>query len=267
MVVGSARLNFATTAHSIEEWEEYHTRAFALSPKFDWYGAQSHGVLATHLESPGAYTGVVGLLNVRRFLDEHGYADRPLWLNEGGFGCGEDLGGLPEQTHAEQVIETYIVARALNVSLKGWVYFEYFSKTHLFEEGAAEMGLMSALDEHDPPQPRLAWRALQTMIKTVRFFDYDFDSRISGEYNQPGPPFIYRFVYRERPTSKLWVVFSPQGVSKQKPINQDVTINIAPATQASLITMLGKKTTITADGSGNVTVTSTSSPTYVKIGE
>jgi hypothetical protein len=33
--------NFATTAHSPGQWEEYHRRAFALAPKFDWYGVQS----------------------------------------------------------------------------------------------------------------------------------------------------------------------------------------------------------------------------------
>lgn len=34
--------NFATTANSTKDWEEFHRRAFALSPKFDWYGVQSH---------------------------------------------------------------------------------------------------------------------------------------------------------------------------------------------------------------------------------
>jgi hypothetical protein len=37
-------------------------------------------------------------------------------LNEGGFNCGEDLGGLPEQTHAEQVVEVYIVSRTLRAT-------------------------------------------------------------------------------------------------------------------------------------------------------
>lgn len=258
--------NFATTAHSPQEWQEYHRRAFACAPKFDWYGVQSHGVIATRLEYPGAYTGVVGLLNVRKFLAEHGYADKPLWLNEGGFNCGQDLGGLPEQTHAEQVVESYIVARTLNVNLKGWVYFEYFSKTHLFED-SADFGLMSALDQHDPPQPRQAWLALQTLIKTVGFFNYDFDGKISGEYNQPSQPFVYRFVRPQRPASKLWVVFSPRGKNTHEPPVQHVTIRIAPATQASLITMLGKQSTLKADSSGNAVVTSTSSPVYVKVEE
>jgi len=220
----------------------------------------------TCFDSPAAYAGVIGLLNVRKFLDKHGYTDKPLWLNEGGFQCGQDLGGLPEQTHAEQVVQTFIVARTLPVNLKGWVYFEYFSKTHLFEEGA-DYGLMSSLDQHNPPKPRQAWWALQTLIKTAKFFDYNFDSKLSGQYNQSSPPFVYRFIHREKPTSKLWVVFSPWGISKQKPINQDVIIDIAPATQAWLITMLGKQTMLTANSAGNITVTSTSSPIYVKVGD
>lgn len=259
--------NFATTAHSPQEWEEYHRRAFACGPKFDWYGAQSHGVLATCLEQPGAYAGVVGLLNVRKFLDEHGYADKPLWLNEGGYSCGDDLGGLPEQVHAEQVVETYIVARTLHANVKGWVYFEYFSKTHLFEESSADPGLMTSLDQHNPPQPRPAWSGLQTLIKTVRFFDYDFDARISGEYNEPVPPFVYRFHDRNEPSSLLWVAFSGCGTAKRKPVTQDVTIGIAPASQATLIDMLGTRRTVRADPSGNVTVTATNSPIYLKAGE
>jgi len=259
--------NFATTAHSSEVWEEYHRRAFACAPKFDWYGVQSHGVSATCLESPGAYTGVVGLLNVRKFLDTHGYADKPLWLNEGGFGCGGDLGGLPEQTHGEQVVETYVVARTLNVNLKGWVYFEYFSKTHLFEENTADFGLMTPLDQHNLPQPRPAWQGLQTLIKTVKFFDYDFDAKTSGEYNEPSPPFIYRFHDRNKSSSRLWVVFSGQGTGKRKPFRQDVIINVAPAAQAMVIDMFGQSRAVQADSSSNVTVTASNSPLYLKTGE
>ncbi len=259
--------NFATSAHSSEVWEEYHRRAFACAPKFDWYGVQSHGVMATWLESPGAHSGAVGLLNVRKFLDAHGYAGKPLWLNEGGLGCGDDLGGLPEQTHAEQVVELYVVSRTLGVNLKGWVYFEYFSKTHLFEESSADPGLMSSLDQHKPPQPRLAWRALQMLIRTVKFFDYDFDAKISGAYNEPAPPFVYRFRGRNKPSDMLWVAFSGPGTNKRKPVTQDVTINIAPVSRATLIDMLGVQRTLQPDASGNVTMTAGSSPTYLKTGE
>ncbi len=259
--------NFATSAHSPQVWEEYHRRAFACAPKFDWYGVQSHGVMATWLESPAAYTGVGGLLNVRKFLNEHGYADKPLWLNEGGFNCGDDLGGLPEQTHAEQVVEVYIVSRTLGVNLKGWVYFEYFSKTHLFEESSADLGLMTSLDQHKPPQPRLAWRALQTLIKRVKFFDYDFDTKISGQYNEPAPPFVYRFRGRNQSSESLWLTFSGPGTNKRKPVTQDVTINIAPASRVTLIDMLGTQKMLQPDSSGNVTITAGSSPIYLKAGE
>ncbi len=259
--------NFATSAHGSEMWEEYHRRAFACAPKFDWYGVQSHGVMATWLESPRAYTGAVGLLNVRKFLNEHGYADKPLWLNEGGFNCGQDLGGLPEQTHAEQVVELYVVSRTLGVNLKGWVYFEYFSKTHLFEDSQADFGLMSSLDQHKPPQPRLAWRALQTLVKTIKFFDYDFDAKISGEYNESSPPFVYRFRSRSKSTEMLWVVFSGPGTNKRKPVVQDVTIHVGPASRITLIDMLGAQRTLPPDGSGNVTITAGSAPIYLKPGE
>jgi hypothetical protein len=152
------------------------------------------------------------------------------------------------------------------VNLRGWVYFEYFSKTHLFEESCADPGLMTALDQHKPPQPRLAWRALQTLIKTVRFFDYEFDTKISGAYNEPVPPFVYRFRHRSKPADVLWVAFSGWGTNKREPVSQEVAINIAPASRATVIDMLGAERVLQADSSGNVTVTAGSAPVYVKAG-
>jgi hypothetical protein len=259
--------NLSTSISTPQQWEEWFEKAFSLHPKFDWFGLHTYYTPVTSLESPGAYAGPVGLMNVRKFLDAHGYADKPLWLNEGGFNCGEDLGGLPEQTHGEQTVETYIVSRTLNVNLKGWVYFEYFSKTHLFEESSADPGLMTSLDQHKPPQPRKAWLGLRTLIKTVRFFNYDFDARISGEYNEPVPAFVYKFHGHDQPTSLLWVVFSGQGTGKRPPVRQDVTIRIDPAAQATLIDMFGKSSVVRADSSGNVTIAASSSPVYLKVGE
>lgn len=252
------------TGYSREAWEGWHTRAFALSPKFDRFGVHSPSLSATYLDSLAPYGGVLGLTNVRRFLDEHGYADKPIWQNEGGVMFGDDIGGLPEDVHAEQVVEIYIVSRTLDVNLRGWVYFVYFAPCHECDD----FGLMNPAREPDdpPPQPRKAWHALQTLIKAVKFFDYQFDAKLSGEYNQPSPPFVYRFTYRDRPSSKLWVVFSPR-IPKQKPIIQNVIINIAPARQAILIDMLGGQATVTADASGNITVASTSSPVYLKVGD
>jgi hypothetical protein len=253
--------NFATTAHSKEDWEEFHRRAFVLSPQFDWYGVQSHGVLTTAFEGEGAYTGAAGLMNVRKFLDAHGYADKPIFVNEGGFTL-EQFGG-SEEMQAEQVVETYVVVRGLDANVTGWAYFDLFEKTVSPEEGT--MGLMSALAEHDPPQPRQSWYAMQTLIKTVKFFDYDLDAKLSGEYNKTAPPFVYRFVHQNGSSSKLWVVFSPRLPLKgQEPVEQDVPINISPATQATVIGMLGNQSIVTADASGNIVVTSTSSPIYVK---
>ena len=259
--------NLSTSISTPQQWEDWFGRAFALGPKFDWFGLHTYHVPVTCLDSPDAYAGVVGLTNVREFLNRHGYADKPLWLNEGGFNCGEDFGGLPEQVHAEQMVETYIVSRTLGVNLKGWVYFEYFSKTHLFEESSADPGLMSPLDQHKPPQPRLAWRALRTLIKTVKFFDYDLDTKISGAYNEPIPPFVYRFRRRNRPVGVLWVAFAGRGTNKREPVTRDVTINIAPASRATVIDMLGEPRTLQPDSSGNVTITAGSVPIYLKAGE
>jgi hypothetical protein len=190
-----------------------------------------------------------------------------LWLNEGGFNCGEDLGGLSEQTHAEQVIEAYVVSRTLGVNLRGWVYFEYFSKTHLFEEASADPGLMTSFDQHRPPAPRPAWRALQTLIQTVRFFDYDFDTRLSGAYNESGPPLVYRFRRRNQPAQILWIAFSGSGANRRQPATQEVTIDIAPASRATLMDMLGAQRTLLPDGSGRVTIAVGGAPIYLKAGE
>jgi len=259
--------NLSTSISTPQQWEDWFERGFALRPKFDWFGLHTYQEPITCLDSPAAYAGVIGLGNVRRFLDAHGYADKPLWLNEGGFNCGTDLGGLSEQTHAEQVIEAYVVSRTLGVNLKGWVYFEYFSKTHLFEESSADPGLMTPLDQHKPPEPRLAWRALQTLIKTVRFFDYDFEAKLSGTYNEPVPAFIYCFHDRNNSSARLWVAFSGWGAGKRRPINQEVTINTASASRVTLIDMLGTQKTLQPGPSGTVTVTAGSSPVYLKTGE
>jgi len=70
--------NMATTFTTADDWKQWHERAFALIPLFDWFGVQSHAIPATLLESPDAMTGVAGLTNVRAFLDEHGYAEKPI---------------------------------------------------------------------------------------------------------------------------------------------------------------------------------------------
>ncbi|MEW6364534.1 MAG: hypothetical protein AB1714_07830 [Acidobacteriota bacterium] len=44
--------------------------------------------------------------------------------------------------------ETFIVARTPDLNLRGWVYYELFSKTRLPED----FGLMSSLDQSDPPR-------------------------------------------------------------------------------------------------------------------
>jgi hypothetical protein len=262
-----AGFNLSTSISTPQEWEDWFERAFALHPKFDWFSVHTYHEPVTTLESPGSYNGVLGLLNVRKFLDQHGYADKPLWLNEGGFHCGTDYGGLPEQVHAEQTVEAYIVSRTLNANLRGWVYFEYFSKTHLFEESSSDPGLMTSLDQHNPPEPRPAWRALQTLIEMVRFFDYGFDTRLSGEYNVPSSPFVYRFRRPDKPTDRLWVVFTGRATVKSEPARREVSISITPASQATLIDILGAQKPVPADPSGNVTITATSSPVYLKAGE
>lgn len=250
------------------EWEDWHSRAFALSPKpkFDWFGVQTtHNILVTTMRTPQSYYGIFGLTNIRRFLDSHGYTKTPIWLNEGGFtyrefGEADSIGFFPPDIHAEQVVGNFIVSRILNVNLKGWVYFNYFREHHVFED--FDWGLMSALDQHDPPLPRPAWYALQTLIKKVQFFDYQFDAKLSGEFNELTPPFVLRFAHRDSPSSKLWIVFSPRA--KGEPISQPVTINISPSTSVVKIDMLGTDSTIMADASGNITINSTTSPVYLR---
>lgn len=249
--------NMATTISPPEQFEDWHKRAFALSPKFDWFGVQTAGGYSTILETPNSYAHVLGHINVRKFLDNNGYADKPIFQNE----AGVLISDLREDAHAEQVVENYIVARTLNINLKGWNHFAYFGKTSDSDEG--NCGLMSSLDESDPPVPRLSWFALQTLIKTVKFFDYDFETKISGECNQSNP-YTLKFTHRNNPFSKLWIVFSPR-VSKVAPVTQNVTIYITPAKQAILIDMLGGQTTLTADAAGGMAITSASSPVYLKV--
>lgn len=252
--------NMATSAATVEDWTEWHSRAFALDPQFDWFGVNTHGVPVTALPAAGALEGVSGLLNVRKFLDEHGYAGRPLFVSEGGYTYEPAL----EHIHAAQVVETFVVGRALGVDLRGWAYFASFGKTYASDEGYA--GLLSSLDEHDPPQPRPAWQALHTLVQTVHFFDYEFSARLSGEYNQAGPPFVYLYTRPENPTSRLWVVFAPWGVTKQIQ-SQPVTIDISPARQATLLDLYGAATLLTATSDGTVSVTAGELPVYVIAGD
>jgi hypothetical protein len=182
-------------------------------------------------------------------------------MNEAGYPCGEDLGGLPELVHAQQVVQCYIVGRSLEVDLRGWVYFQYFHKTHGFEDGA-DFGLMTALDQSKPPQPRPTWTALRTLIRTVAFCDYAFEHRDAGEFNGTGP-FVLRFGRAQKPGEKLWVIFSPQGMAKEAPVSREVTIRLAPAVKARLVSMLGEERTVTADAEGRLTVMSTGAPVYL----
>ncbi|MEW5941038.1 MAG: hypothetical protein AB1750_15330 [Chloroflexota bacterium] len=253
-----AGFNMATTFTTGEDWKQWHERAFAFNPRFDWFGVQSHAVPPTMIIPDNIYAGLAGLTNVRRFLDEHGYADKPMWLNEGGFPYGEDLGGLPEDIHAQFVAETFLLAPALGIDLRGWVYFQYFDKTR----NADDMGLMTTLAESDPPRPRLAWTALQTLFAQVSFFDYAFVSRISGEFNQPDP---YVLLFARPDGARLWAIFSPR-VKKGEPVNQPTTIHIAPAGRAILVSMLGEQLEVVADANGNVTVASSAEPVYVVAG-
>ncbi len=257
IVVG---FNMATTFTSADDWKQWHERAFALKPRFDWFGVQSHGVPPTMVIPENIYAGLAGLTNVRTFLDEHGYTDKPIWLNEGGFRAGAEIGGLPEDIQAQFSAETFILARAIPVDLRGWVYFAYFAKTHDEED----YGLMTSLDQSDPPQPRQAWTAMQTLFSAIRFFDYDFEGKASGEFNQPDP-YVLLFVHPES-KARLWAVFSPR-FDKTEPASQQVTINIAPATEATLTTMLGEQSVIRADASGNVTMMSTAEPVYLVVGD
>lgn len=251
--------NMATTFTSPEDWEQWHRRAFALLPRFDWFGIQSHQGFPTHLFPDNKYGGVLGLANVRKFIDSMGYAAKPLWLNEGGLVFGPD--GFLEAIHAEQVVELFIVSRTLPVNLKGWVFFDT-----VHNEGDLEdFGLMTAPNKETAPQPRLAWKALQTLARTVRFFDYRFDTKLSGEYNKPAP-FVYRFARPDRPTSRLWVIFSPR-LPKQEPVKQLIPVSIAPARNAVLVDMFGNQKGLTADANGQVLLPATSSPAYLKVEE
>lgn len=289
--------NMATTAFSKAEWEEYFEKSFALHPKFDWFGIQTHGVFpnvqevevpndkafptgedciarglepltrrtSTYADIPDTYSGLQGIRSVRALLNKYGYSDKPIWQNEGGFLYN------PSQpvTHAESIVETYILARILDVDLKGWVYFGYFGKAakdgRIDEEALS--GLMTdargaGADANGNPTPRLAWYALKNLIANVKFYDYDYESTQQGEVNQP-MSYVIKFKGKENASDKLWVVFSPK-IGKVDHVEECVTINIYPATKVTAVSMLGMKTNvIEADASGNIVVRSGHSPVYI----
>ncbi len=246
-------------------WEEWHRQAFALSPKFDWFGMDSYGGFPTQTEGFSPYVGVLGVNEVRKFLDDNGYSDKPIFNTEYGYLIGEDIGGQTEELHAEVVIETLLMARTLSANLKGWVYFNLFQKSR----GDEDYGLMTSLDQSNPPTGRKAYYALKTLLRVVKFNDYQYHSMPVGEYNQRDP-FVYKFNHDSE--NNLWVIFSPWidtydkscGPSILEPVNQTVCINIAPATRGALIDMVGNTSMLYADVDGNVFITSTRSPVYLK---
>lgn len=262
--------NMATTFTTGADWEQWHTRAFNLSPRFDWFGVQSHDIPVGVTRADNQYIGLTGLSNVRRFLDERGFGNKPLWLNEGGFSIFNS--GFNERSAAEQAVETFVAARTLNINLKGWVYFDMFgiqSSSGTTTRGCGptddgdNWGIMTCAVLPNMPQPRDAYRALQRLFNTINFPAYNYESTLSGTPNQSAP-FVYKFSKANNPASKLWVLFSPR-IGGQ-PVNQDVTINIAPAAQATKIEMLGSQTVLQANANGNITVQSGSAPVYVKVG-
>ncbi len=220
----------------------------------DWFGVQSHGIPRTRLLEPDAVAGVAGLINVRRFLDEHGYTTTPLFLNEGSFEIG-----IGEEIQAQYVAETYVLARTLGVNLRGWIYFDLFGKDPGSDEGI--FGLMSSLNEANQPLPRKAWAGLQAMIRSARLFDYEFEETVSGGFNDPAP-FIQRFSRPGRSSSKLWVTFVPR-VGHEEPGTRDVVIRVSPDTPAAWIDMYGAYRFVAADSTGNVKVRSTAEPAYL----
>lgn len=253
-----------------EDFEQWHRRAFALSPRFDWFGVQTHAnpVGVSNTESP--YRGVTGLANIRRFLDQNGYANKPMFLNEGGYPIFNSA--FNEQSQAEQAVETYITARTLNVNLKGWVYFILFGVRHA--DGSSNCGatndgdnwgIMSCITVPNPPsmpQSRPAYRALKTLFTQIDFDAYDYESTLSGTANSPAP-YVYKFKKRANQSSKLWIIFSPR-LSGEQPIEQNVNINISPAPSAAKFDIFGNQTTVTANPGGNISVRSTGSPIYIK---
>ena len=242
------------------DWEAFHDRALALEPKFDWFGVRSDGIPATWLTDPDGYGGALGLINVRRFLNGHGFADASLWVNGAGFGGGDG------QTQAEQVVEAFILARTLGVDLRGWVYADYFTGSRRSDEGA-DTGLMMPLDEHDPPQARPAWHALQTLVRQVGFFEFDYAATLSGEFNYASPPFVIKFADPNRAEHILWIVFSPPGAfGVEGYVDADLLIDISPAQEVRRIGMMGEEEVLPTDSGGTVEVKSTRSPVYLIAG-
>jgi len=269
IVVG---FNMGTDTMSEAEWIEWHERAFRLNPRFDWFGVQTHSVPVGTI--PGnQYAGLMGIANIRRFLDTRGYGKKPMFLNEGGFHIFNS--GYTEQSQAEQAVQTYVSSRALSesINLKGWVYFTLFgdgdSAKNCGESNDGDnWGIMTCLDLSNPlekPQPRVAYRALKTLFSTINFSAYAYEATEKGAPNQTAP-FVFRFAKSDNRSAKLWVVFSPRRFVKggSEPVRQDVTINISPARQATRVDILGNQTTVRADGDGNVTVRSGSSPIFVR---
>ena len=269
IVVG---FNMATTFTDGADWEQWHRRAFNLSPKFDWFGIQTHSVPVGAMHSDNIYGGMMGLMNIRRFLDERGYADKPIFQNEGGFHIFNSI--FNQQSQAEQAVETFVTVRALNINIKGWVYFTMFGTvTSSSRCGANEdgdnWGIMSCAVEPytSLPQPRPAYRALQTLFNTVDFDAYNYEATESSFVANQIAPFVFRFVKATNQSTKLWVVFSPRSISGAEPSTQNVSINISPALQAIKIEILGNQSAVQADASGNISVQSTASPVFIRVGQ
>lgn len=263
--------NMGSNFSSGPDWEQWNNRAFALQPRFDWFGVQTHGVPVGTVFNDSQYGGVMGLANIRRFLDERGYADKPLFLNEGGFPIFNSA--FDQQAQAQQAVQTYIAARTLpNVNLKGWVYFDIFGVEHSTSAGECgrgdgdNWGIMSCVNlaNFSSPAPRPAYNALRTLLTTVNFPSYNFEAQLAGQVNQPAP-YIYKFSKATNSNSKLWVIFSPQ-LSDAAPAAQDATVNISPFTSATRIDMFGNQSTVQASPNGVVTVRSTGQPVYIKAG-
>ena len=252
--------NIATSCTDIDLWREWHEAAFNLSPRFDWFGLTTHAVPPTYLESPGAYAGVAGLTNVRQFLDEHGYADKPIFVSEGGYT------GLTDEIQAGAIIQTCIITRALDLDIRGWIYYYYFAKSISPEDpDAFDSGLLHpALDHPSSLEPKAAWFALRNLINNIGFFEYEFEKQLSGEFNEQSMPFVYLFKHRERTQSRLWAIFSPR---LKETTSHEVTINIAPDRTAVLIDMAGSVSEVAADQAGNVTLTASEEPSFLKTGD
>ncbi len=229
-------------------------RALVSSPGFDWFGWHSYGPPPFQKDpgNPGAGEAAVVLL--RAFLDERGFADKPLFDTERGFSIDfgfDTIGALVPQTY----IALLSVAREAGV--KGFTWYTYHMNG--FDDG--DFGVVGVGRNWSI---RPAYCTYRTMTSILQRFSYD--RQIDGAVDSTS---LQAHLFRNNNSGVLLTLFAPilmgPGCTYRVCEPVRMRVGVGPASPVTLTDWVGRVQPLTPDETGSVEFGVTSRISYLEI--